>query len=350
LPPNQSELRGKKRMSRRLAGIEDRASVFSEMAMASLIGPAMVMVFCLSQAFRDVALGALFQGVDFFAVILLAFGISTLLFGAIALWRTPDEFRRLHGQLTTVLAMNVTTSIAWCCYFFALSHLEPAIVNTIHSGMAPLTVLAVAPFAPKLAKRGPIGRLEYACYLGIALSLAGLWRVVLAGQSGLAATGPATSLAALALLLVSGSSITLSLLYSKRLHDHGIGAATVTALRYGLILIVASVALLSGGATGISGAGQLVTIALGATLLVALPTFALQIGIARTAPLTAQIIRALGPVLIFALEQFDHRLVASLPTLVCIVAYSAFVIVGNFAHGWRDDPALSRARTIPRAP
>src|SRR6195256_4870933 len=53
----------------------------------SLLGPLLVLVFCLSQAFRDVYFGHVFQGVDFFAVILLAFLTSTILFTAAALLR-----------------------------------------------------------------------------------------------------------------------------------------------------------------------------------------------------------------------------------------------------------------------
>ena len=51
------------------------------------LGPALVLVFCVSQAFRDVYFGHVFQGVDFFAVILLAFLASTILFTAIPLLR-----------------------------------------------------------------------------------------------------------------------------------------------------------------------------------------------------------------------------------------------------------------------
>ncbi len=52
-------------------------------------------------------------------------------------------------------------------------------------------------------------------------------------------------------------------------------------------------------------------------------------------PLTAQVMRALGPVCVFALEQTDARMSYSMPTLVCIIAYSACVIGANLAHGWR---------------
>jgi drug/metabolite transporter (DMT)-like permease len=78
-------------------------------------------------------------------------------------------------------------------------------------------------------------------------------------------------------------------------------------------------------------------LAVATTTLIVLPLFAFQLGIGRTTPLTAQVIRALGPVFVFALEQFDGRLRYSLPTLACILAYSASVIVSNIAHGWSED-------------
>jgi hypothetical protein len=62
-------------------------------------------------------------------------------------------------------------------------------------------------------------------------------------------------------------------------------------------------------------------------VLIVLPLYAYQLGIGRTTPLTAQVIRALGPVFVFALEQLGGRLHYSLPTLACILVYSASVIV-----------------------
>ncbi len=77
-------------------------------------------------------------------------------------------------------------------------------------------------------------------------------------------------------------------------------------------------------------------------MLIALPLFVLQVGVALTAPLTAHVVRALGPVCVFALQQIDGRLVYSTPTLVCIIAYSACAIASNLAHGWREQPVVMR--------
>jgi drug/metabolite transporter (DMT)-like permease len=314
----------------------------------SLAGPSLILAFCVSQAFRDVYFASVFQGVDFLAVVLLAFLVSALGFGAYSIATTPREYGILRRHPGAVVAMNVTTAMAWTSYFFALKHLEPSVVNTIHSGMGPLTVLALSAFGMKAAKGSPVGVVERGCYAGIVLALAALWWVVLSGRSGLAVHDLAANLAGLALLLVSGSSITVSLLYAKTLHDRGVGAETVSSIRY-LLIVAASAAVVGFGdrPSGIETTGQLAILGVAASVLIVAPLYALQAGLARTPPLTGHVIRALGPVCVFAFEQLDGRIVYSTPTLVCILAYSVFVIAGNAARGWRGTPARGRSKVAP---
>jgi drug/metabolite transporter (DMT)-like permease len=354
LPPrrlaSRAEFGRKKRISRRDPGRQGGAPTWQGSAMAALLGPFMVLLFCLSQAFRDVYLASIFQELDFFSVIAIAFGLSTLLFGSVTSLRRPGDFATLRRQARIALAMNITTAMAWTCYFFGLEHIEPAIVNTIHSGMAPLTVVTLRACGVTLAQAQRVRRAEYACYAGLALALAGLWWVVLSGRSGFAGADRGSSLLGLVLLLVSGASITISLLYSKQLHDQGVSAAGVTAVRYLLIIAVATaVEIFKGWPAALRAPSSVAVISAAATILIVLPTFALQIGIARTAPLTAQVIRALGPVCVFALQPFDRRLSYSWPSLACIIGYSAFAVAANIAHGWRDTPAGRSAKAAKPA-
>ena len=323
------------------------------------LGPILILLFCLSQAFRDVYFGKVFQGVDFFAIILLAFLASTILFTAIPLLRDRSAFGKLRGHGRTVLMMNIFTALAWSCYFFGLSHLEPSLVNTLHSGMAPLTILVLAAFGFRLARTGSIGWWEYAGYAGIALSLVAVSWVVLAGRSGLATGNEATALLGLVALLVSGVSITISLLYCKRLHDHGVNAEVVTAVRYVLLILIAGgVVWHKGKLDGIGSLGEAAALTGLATLLIVLPLYAFQVGIALTTPLTANVLRSLGPVFVFGLQQIDGRLSMSAPTLICILVYSAAAILSNIAHarhesggataraaGWRF--SARRQRLLP---
>ena len=159
---------------------------------------------------------------------------------------------------------NLTTALAWSCYFFGLSHLDPSVVNTIHSAMGPLTVVVLGWFGIRLAQMPKVGWIENLSYAGIAASIVGLWWVVLSGRSGLEIGNTRDTVLGLALLAVSGMSITVSLLYCKRLQDAGIGAATVTAVRYlAIIVLAAGVAFWKGGLGGIDTIGQGVTLSVG---------------------------------------------------------------------------------------
>jgi drug/metabolite transporter (DMT)-like permease len=299
-------------------------------------GPGLVMLFAVSQALRDVYFSGVFQGVNLFSVILIAFSISMVACGVRAMRRVPSLLTRIRAELPTFIWMNITTAIAWSCYFYGLKTLQPSIVNTLHSAIGPLTVVALGTLGLFGFPKSAISRPERICYIGLAASIAALWWVTLAGGSGIGVRDPAANLTALALLLVSGTSITISLLLSRRMNDRGFDADALTVGRYPLIVMVAVIALLSSDrAIGITSGGQLSMITLGAVLLIALPLYVLQVGIANTAPLTGHVIRSLGPVFIFALELVDQRIAYSTPVLACIVFYSLFSIGANLARGWR---------------
>jgi drug/metabolite transporter (DMT)-like permease len=303
------------------------------------VGPALVLLFAVSQAFRDVYFAHVFQGVDIFAVVLMAFSISAAVFGAVALMRAPREFATMRAEWRTMLWMNATTALAWLCYFYSLKHLQPSIVNTLHSGAGPLTVIALSMLGWHITKPSPVRKAEYVCYAGLAGSLAVLWWVVLAGHSGLNVNDLAVNLTALALLIVSGACITISLLLCKRINERGVGSDSVTAGRYILIILVALAAVLLGDArTGIASLNDWIVLAVAAAILIVLPLYSLQVGIARTAPLTAHVIRSLGPVCVFALELIDGRIDYSPLTLFGIALYSVFSIAGNLVRGWSEEP------------
>ena len=313
------------------------------------LGPGLVLLFAVSQAFRDVYFAHVFQGTDVLVVVLLAFSISAVVFGVAALMRAPAEFATMRAEWRVMLWMNATTALAWISYFTSLKHLQPSIVNTLHSGIGPLTVIVLSGLGLHIAKPGAVRRLEYVCYAGLAGSLVFLWWVVLAGHSGFAADDPAVSVMALALLIVSGASITISLLLCKRLNERGVGADSVTAGRYILIVLVAFAAVMLGDVrSGVASAYDWTILAAAATVLIVLPLYSLQVGISRTAPLTAHVIRSLGPVCVFALELADGRIGYSPLTLAGIALYSAFSIAGNLTRGWGGEAEPRIVKSVGR--
>jgi drug/metabolite transporter (DMT)-like permease len=317
--------------------------------LTKFIGPGLVMVFCISQAFRDVYFANAFQGVDFFFIILLAFSIATVVFGAVAVICKPDELVRMRGEIPALVWMNLLTALAWTSYFFSLKYLQPSIVNTLHSGAGPLTVVVLAAFGIHIARPSPMRRIEHICYLGIAASLLFLCWVVLADRSGLQSENLLVTVVGLVLPIVSGTAITVSSLWAKRLNERGIGADTVTAGRYILIVTIALVVVIAGDRPPeFATAGEFAALALATTILIVLPLYSLQLGIARTAPLTAHTIRSLGPVLVFGLELVDGRIAYSGSTLSGIALYSFFALGSNLVRGWQDDTVHNKLALASR--
>jgi hypothetical protein len=304
------------------------------------LGPGFVLVFVVSQAVRDVYFAAAFQGLDFFVVILLAFAISAVGFGAVTLIREPGAFAKMRREPAALVWMNVTTAIAWISYFFSLKYMQPSIVNTLHSGAGPLTLIAFASFGIHIARPSSIRPVEYVCHAGLAGSLAFLWWIALTGHSGLKSESLALSLASVVLPVVSGATITISLLYCKRLNERGIGSDAVTAARYPLIILIAlAIVVLGDRPSGVGSTREFITLSMVTSVLIVLPLYALQMGIARTSPLTTHVMRSLGPVLVFAAELVDGRIAYSGLTLFGIGLYSFFAIAGNLAHGWKGEHA-----------
>ena len=304
--------------------------------LAPWIGPGFILLFALSQALRDVYFGGVFQGVHPFVAILMAFAISVLVCAYLTVLRTPGQIGLARREGRTFVWMNVTTAMAWSSYFFALKYLQPSVVNTLHSAIGPLTVVVLGAFGVHIAPKSTTQPLERLCYVGLAASIAALWWVTLSGRSGLTEVDLPTVLGSLALLLVSGTSITISLLLSKRMNDRGIGTDAVTAGRYLMIIVIAIAALASRpDSIGVTSANQFFVLLAASVVLIALPLYMLQMGIARTASaLTGHVIRSLGPVFIFALELMDGRIHYSMATLACIVVYSFFAIGSNVVRGW----------------
>src|SRR5262249_8667496 len=175
--------------------------------------------------------GAAFQGIDFFVVILIAFSISAVVFAVVTFIRDRGAYAKMRGELAALPWMNATTALAWCCYFFSLKYLQPSIVNCLHGGAAPLTVVALASCGIHIARPSPVRPAEYGWLAGLAAALALLGWVVLNGYSGLRSESALGAFAPV-LPLVSGTAITVSLLWCKRLNERGIGSAALSATPY----------------------------------------------------------------------------------------------------------------------
>jgi drug/metabolite transporter (DMT)-like permease len=289
-------------------------------------------VFVCLAAGRDVYFGALFQRVHPLAVALTAFTLCTLVFLPIALVRDRAGLARLGRHAGTLVWINVTSGIAWLSFFYALRIGEPALVQVIFFGIGPLSVTCVDRLVPGLA---PAARsaAERRLHWGLLGALLFAAAVMLGGWSGLGAQPLGRILAELALTVGGGICISIGTLLNRIVNDAGVGPATLIALRFpGTVVFAGVLAALTPVpvTTGVTS-GTLAVIALASLLLIVLPNYVNQIGIALASPLTVRAVLAVGPVLVFALQLVEGRLPSSAATLAACVVYALFAVASAVA-------------------
>jgi len=120
----------------------------------------------------------------------------------------------------------------------------------------------------------------------------------------------------------------VSTMLSRRLNDAGIDPTALVALRFlGATLMAAALTLPAGQHLAAVAARETILGVAGASLLLmVVPIYVNQVGIALASPLTVRVALAVGPVLIFVLQLVEGRLSSSPYSLTCAVLYGVVAI------------------------
>jgi drug/metabolite transporter (DMT)-like permease len=304
--------------------------------------------FVLCGALRDVYFSRVFQAWSPLDVAALTFAISTGLFSTIVLVGGPRRLAALARWPRDIVAINVTSAMAWIAFFYALQNLEPALVQVMWAGSGPLVIRALERAGVGLVEPVRLVAFERWCLVAIAVMVALAGAVSLLGLS---ATDQRAATLGVGLTLVSGAAISINILLCKRLHERGVAPAPLLSVRF-IGVVVVALALGPFVRTGPSlwSSSALPTVATVAVLLIVLPLYLNQRGLALASPMTVRIVHAAGPVLVFTLQFLEGRLPASPWSLAVIVGYSACAVLSATARQWRvaADARLERLTALQR--
>jgi drug/metabolite transporter (DMT)-like permease len=297
-----------------------------------MAGFLLALAFTVLASVRDVYFGGLFQRIDPVLVALTAFGLCWLAFLPFALVRDRGALAAVARDAPALVGINVTTALAWLSFFCALGTIEPALVQILFYGVGPLSVRWLDGLVPGAA-RATVGRAERGLYLGLLTALVVAATVVLGGLSGLGRQTAAAAARGVVLAVGGGVCIAVSTLLCRRLNDAGIRPATLLSLRFpGAVVLAATVALVQSrpvlaGVTPPVLAG----VALACLLLIVVPNYLNQVGVALASPVTVRAVLALGPVLVFGLQLVEGRLTPSPWTLGAAGLYAIFAVAAALA-------------------
>jgi len=288
-------------------------------------GMILLLGFVAAQAVRDVYLRHLFGQLGLFEVALIAFGTAMLSFGLGVLLFARHQVRLLRTAWRQVIAVNVTTLVAWLSYFGSLRLLEPAAVNLAFSGIAPVAVAGWGLLGLSSAARSRPGRTEALLHWGLLFVIGLLAVIVSTGRSGIPHLDPATGLAGIALAAFSGVIITAETIISKRMNEVGISALSIVGVRFSLVTTVAAV-MVAREPTSFAGlpAEAIAQQCLVFLLVLVGPIYLGQAGLKLTNPLISSVINAIGPVATLGLQAVTG-LVAFSPAMLIVTTLYAMI-------------------------
>ena len=309
-------------------------------------GVVYILIFVVATAFRDVFFGGVFQKFRFFDVMLIAFSLTTAIFSTVVAIGMRDQIRALARAWRETLVVNLGTAAAWLSYFYALKLLEPAIVNTIHTGAGPLTLVGLSALGLHISRPTTVRRIERFVHLGTFSTLMALSAVVLLDLSGLPGRGIWQNTLGLGLAFASGGFIAASSDVTKRMHERGVRAEAVLAVRFIAIVMIGAFMASHGHGDGepVSSARSFAIVAGAALVLIAAPVYVLQLGLARISALSTWVLISLGPALVFVAQLLDSRIAYSVFTLGCIALYSACVVSSTLLRRFEADRKPRAAR------
>ncbi|MGX7828005.1 EamA family transporter [Actinokineospora sp. 24-640] len=252
--------------------------------------------------------------------------------------------RPMRTHRGDVIAINIMTAGAWLTLLYALKMLEPAVVNVVAFAIGPvLTVL----LGPLLRKGSTVLRAEVLVAVGVVAALALLSWGSVSGNSGVGDIDTGQAVLGLALGFACGVACVGSVIYSKRLSDHGLTPLSSLSVRFFLMIVVSWALVATSDEPGIGPA--FLPAALIAVIGVALPSYLGQLGIKYVEPITASLVDTLSPVFAFLLQLLDGRLTPSALTLACILAITVLVGIGVVARSRHETRTAALPPPLPIA-
>jgi hypothetical protein len=132
---------------------------------------------------------------------------------------------------------------------------------------------------------------------------------------------------------VSGVTLAIYRISSNSLNQKGVAPVTILAVRSPIVAVAAAAIAFGSGDTSLGAwsAGNLVVVSANCILLIVLPIFVNQVGVALASPVTAGVASALQPTLLFGLQAVlrPDALSGSPYLAVSILVYSCFAVAST---------------------
>jgi drug/metabolite transporter (DMT)-like permease len=295
---------------------------------AALLGPALILLYCLINAVKAVWEGWLVQNISPEVIAFHCFLIAQLCYMAINAGSLNRIMAMAMAHKGDFLAVNVSTAAAWLGILYALTIFEPVVANGVSVALVPLCTLLLS----RHLRRNSIAlSSEIVCCVGIFLAGVGYFiYAAIAGASSLGQLPLGESATGFGACMVVAVGVSGANLFSRRLNDHGMTASQLMASRFTLLIVLAGGLMLWRGSAAPYTASNLMTFTVIGIAGVAVAVYVLQVGISRTEPVTVSLLLPVNLVMTYGLQFFDPRLTPAWTSLFGVLSLSILIILGTW--------------------
>jgi drug/metabolite transporter (DMT)-like permease len=103
-----------------------------------LTGVLWALAFVTLEAVQYVYFGGLFQRMSSFLFGFLVFAITMVIFIGWTAIKSPEQLGTAFKDPKTLIAVNISATLAWAAYLTSVQLIEPAIAYTIGAGIMPV--------------------------------------------------------------------------------------------------------------------------------------------------------------------------------------------------------------------
>ncbi|MFM0288762.1 EamA family transporter [Paraburkholderia megapolitana] len=310
--------------------------------MNNFIGVGQVLFFVVMSAVNGVFLSIFLVNSNIFSTLLCVFSLIALLFNIYILLRHGLQFRGFTRTVWLYIAFsNLTTTVNWFSFFFAVKYSEPAIAATLVNSVLPLATIGIS--ATLLGQRNRrAAELWWAVALCVAMLMTAF--VVFSGHSGRPATEIHAYVIGVAMSLLCGLSIAFNTVVSKKLNELDVSPSSIMAYRFFLLIALAGTIVdkhvLIENVQRFHW--QIVMIAVIGNLI---PLFALQSGIKRLNPVTVVFLNGLSPITFFLVQSTTGKFIFSVSSLCSVLFSTITILFGAYysSRGWGQQKVRTAA-------
>jgi drug/metabolite transporter (DMT)-like permease len=255
-------------------------------------------------------------------MVLISFSCAALIANLYSLTQKKKQNPYQQPYLKNLIALNITSAISWILVFTSMSKILPVTLASLVTGFLPICTLVLDRLL-----RGQ--KIKSQAITGSLIIITGIVCVSWNEFATNLTQSVSEMISGIGMALIASTFVASNNIFTKRLNDQKLGATTVFASRFWLIILITLLwVMIADISIPESTTHSSFSIALLGILGIAFPVFCLHIAIERIGPQTMGFLISSAPIIVFLIQYFSgvHRKIDPIGILGIILVVTGIML------------------------